>query len=56
MITPFAGQIALVLLAMFSVGGVLVAVFYPKLAGGTKGEKRLEAIEARLATAGGARA
>lgn len=44
MFSPLAVQVSLALLVMFSVGGVLVAAFYPKLSGGTKGEKRLAAI------------
>lgn len=37
-------QVAVALLAVFSVGGVLVAALYPRLSGGTKAEKRLEVI------------
>ena len=37
-------QVAVALLATFAVGGVLVAVLYPRLSGGTKAEKRLEVI------------
>ena len=37
-------QVAVALLAVFSVGGVLVAALYPKLSGGTKADKRLEVI------------
>ena len=63
MFSPFVVQIAVALLAVFSVGGVLAAAFYPRLAGGTKSEKRLEAIAAtkrkvaadRLATEEGRR-
>jgi tight adherence protein B len=39
-------QIAVALLAVFSVGGVIVAALYPRLAGGSKSEKRLETIAA----------
>ena len=63
MFSPFVVQIAVALLAVFSVGGVLAAAFYPRLTGGTKSEKRLEAIAAtkrkvaadRLATEEGRR-
>jgi tight adherence protein B len=44
MFSPFVVQMAVVMLAIFSVGGVLAAAFYPRLSGGTKGEKRLQAI------------
>ena len=44
MLSPFAVQVAVVLLAVFSVGGVLVSLLYPRLVGGTKSEKRLESI------------
>ena len=46
MFSPLTVQIAIALLAVFSVGGVLVAAFYPRLTGGTKSEKRLEQIAA----------
>ena len=46
MLTPAATQIALALLVAFSVGGVLFAALYPKLAGGDKSGKRLETITA----------
>ena len=46
MFSPLAVQIAVALLAVFSVGGVLVAALYPRLSGGSQGEKRLEAIAA----------
>jgi len=46
MFSPLTVQIAVALLAVFSVGGVLVAALYPRLTGGTKSEKRLEAISA----------
>ena len=46
MLTPLMVQISVALLAVFSVGGVLVAVLYPRLTGGTKSEKRLEQIAA----------
>ncbi len=44
MFSPFVVQLAVGLLAAFSIGGVLVSLLYPRLAGGTKGEKRLESI------------
>jgi tight adherence protein B len=44
MALPFSAQIAIIFLAVFSIGGVLVAAFYPKLAGGDKSTKRLETI------------
>jgi tight adherence protein B len=44
MLSPFTVQITLVLLVVFSVGGILTAALYPRLAGGTKSDKRLEAI------------
>jgi tight adherence protein B len=44
MLSPVAVQIAVVLLAVFSVGGVLAAALYPRLSGGTKTDKRLESI------------
>jgi tight adherence protein B len=46
MLSPFVVQIAVALLAVFSIGGVIVAALYPRLSGGTKGEKRLQAIAA----------
>jgi tight adherence protein B len=46
MFSPHVVQIAVALLAVFSVGGIIVAALYPRLSGGTKGEKRLEAIAA----------
>lgn len=44
MLSPVVVQIAVILLVVFSVGGVGVAALYPRLAGGTKSDKRLEAI------------
>jgi tight adherence protein B len=44
MLSPLAVQVAVVLLVVFSVGGVLTAAFYPRLSGGTQGDKRMEAI------------
>jgi len=44
MFSPLVVQVAVALLAAFSVGGVLVAALYPRLAGRSRGEKRLEAI------------
>jgi tight adherence protein B len=46
MFSPFVVQVAVAMLAVFSVGGVLVSLLYPRLSGGSKGEKRLEAISA----------
>jgi len=46
MFSPYVVQIAVALLAVFSVGGIIVAALYPRLAGGSKSEKRLEAIAA----------
>ena len=46
MFSPLLVQVAVGLLAAFSVGGVIVAVLYPRLAGRSAGEKRLEAIGA----------
>jgi tight adherence protein B len=46
MLSPFALQLSVTLLAIFSVGGVLTALLYPKLTGGTKGDLRLEAVAA----------
>ncbi len=46
MFSPLVVQVAVVLLAVFSVGGVLVSLLYPRLAGGSKSEKRLETIAA----------
>jgi tight adherence protein B len=46
MFSSLTVQVAVALLAVFSVGGVLVAALYPKLSGGTKADKRLEAIAA----------
>lgn len=43
---PFSAQIAIIALAVLSVGGLLVALFYPRLAGGDKTSKRLESIAA----------
>lgn len=37
-------QVAVALLAIFSVGGVLIAALYPLLSGGSKVQKRLEVI------------
>ncbi len=44
MLSPLAVQISVVLLAVFSVGGVLAAALYPRLTGATKSNKRLESI------------
>jgi len=44
MFSPLIVQVAVALLAVLSVGGVLVSVLYPRLAGGSKGEKRLKTI------------
>ena len=44
MLSPLAVQVAVVLLVVFSVGGILTAALYPRLAGGSQGDKRMEAI------------
>ena len=54
MLSPFAAQIAVALLAAFSVGGVLVALLYPQLAGKSKSGKRLETITANKGKAAAA--
>ncbi|MGH6923861.1 MAG: type II secretion system F family protein [Propylenella sp.] len=46
MLSPLVVQVAVAMLAVFSVGGVLVSLLYPRLTGGSKGEKRLESIAA----------
>src|SRR3569833_1112236 len=46
MFSPLMIQVAVALLATFSVGGVIAAALYPKLAGRSTGEKRLEQIGA----------
>jgi tight adherence protein B len=46
MFSPLMVQVAVALLAVFSVGGVIVAALYPRLSGASRGEKRLEAIGA----------
>jgi tight adherence protein B len=46
-ISPALTQIALFGLAALSVGGLLYAAFYPKLAGGSKASKRVDVIAAR---------
>ncbi len=46
MFSPFMVQVAVALLAAFSIGGVIVAALYPRLGGRSKGEKRLESIAA----------
>jgi tight adherence protein B len=46
MFSPFMVQVAVALLAAFSIGGVVVAALYPRLGGRSKGEKRLESIGA----------
>lgn len=47
MLSPATVQLAVILLAVFSVGGVAVAALYPRLSGGSKSEKRLESIAAK---------
>lgn len=42
--SPLVVQVAVALLAVFSIGGVLVSLLYPRLTGGSKTEKRLESI------------
>ena len=56
MFSPLMIQVAVSLLAVFSVGGVIVAALYPRLAGASRGEKRLEAIGASKRKAAVARA
>ncbi len=46
MFSPLMVQVAVALLAAFSIGGVVVAALYPRLGGRSKGEKRLESIAA----------
>jgi tight adherence protein B len=46
MFSPAMVKIAVALLAVFSIGGVVVAALYPWLGGRSKGEKRLESIAA----------
>jgi tight adherence protein B len=46
MISPLMLQLAVAALAVFSIGGVAVAVAFPGLFGASRGEKRLEAIGA----------
>jgi tight adherence protein B len=55
MLTPFMAQVAVALLAAFSIGGVVIAALYPRLGGATKGEKRLESIAAMKRKAAGER-
>jgi tight adherence protein B len=53
-LSPFVVQVAVALLAVFSIGGVAVVALYPRLTGANKSEKRLESIAAtkRQAAAG----
>lgn len=44
MLSGSATQIAVILLAVLSFGGIAAAALYPRLSGGSKSEKRLEAI------------
>lgn len=46
MFSPLVVEVAVAVLAVFSVGGVLVSLLYPRLSGDSKGEKRLESIAA----------
>ncbi len=46
MFSPLMVQVAVALLAAFSIGGVVMAALYPRLGGRSKGEKRLEMIGA----------
>lgn len=46
MFSPFMVQVAIAALALFSIGGVVIALLYPRLGGATKSEKRLETITA----------
>ena len=51
MFSPIVVQLAVAVLAVLSVGGVLVSLLYPRLAGGSKSDKRLESIAANKAKA-----
>ncbi len=44
MFSPLVVQVAVAVLAVLSVGGVLVSLLYPRLSGGSKSDKRLESI------------
>ncbi|MDQ3561183.1 MAG: type II secretion system F family protein [Pseudomonadota bacterium] len=46
MLSPFAVQVAVTLLVVFSVGGIGIAALYPRLSGGSKSDKRLESVAA----------
>ena len=46
MFSPLVVQVAVALLAAFSVGGVAVAALYPRLAGRTRSDQRMEAVGA----------
>src|SRR3954447_13065525 len=48
MLSPAIVQIAVILLTVLSVGGVGVAMLYPRLAGGTPSDKRKAAIAAPI--------
>ena len=47
MLSPLAVQVSVALLVLFSVVGIGVATFFPRLSGGRKSDKRLEAIATR---------
>ena len=55
MITPFTVQVAVGLLAFFSIGGILLATFSKRLAGGNPANQRLQAIAATKRKAAGDR-
>jgi tight adherence protein B len=46
MLSPSVVQVAVALLAVFSIGGVVVAALYPRLAAGSRSGKRLQAVAA----------
>ena len=50
MLSPLAVQIAVVLLVVFSVGGLAAAALYPRIAGGDKATQRLDQIAAKNRT------
>ena len=55
MFAPSTFQIAVALLAVFSIGGLVVAALYPRLSGGNRTERRLESIAAQKRKAAGDR-
>lgn len=46
MFSPATVQLAIIVLAVLSVGGIAAAALYPRLTGGSKSEKRLESVAA----------